>query len=105
MLTKEQIERWKDLISKAVLIESNHPASQVLVFRSFYSLLMKTASSLFSEVERLRKLVDLFSDGWVVERASLYDEEGVEGWIWTSPRGVTHCVIGSWDDGPELPGN
>lgn len=37
------------------------------------------------EAEQLKELVQLFVDGWTVERASLYDEEGIEGWRWTSP--------------------
>jgi hypothetical protein len=41
--------------------------------------------------------------GWTVERKSLYDEEGVEGWCWTSPQGVEHDVIGGWNEPPPLP--
>lgn len=39
--------------------------------------------------------------GWEAEQTSLYDEEGVEGWRWTSPDGRhEYSVIGLWDSGP-----
>jgi hypothetical protein len=40
---------------------------------------------------------------WTVSRASLFDEEGVEGWKWTGPRGQEHCAIGDWREVPPLP--
>lgn len=30
----------------------------------------------------------------------LYDEEGVEGWLWTAPDGREWTAIGSWDEEP-----
>lgn len=39
----------------------------------------------------------LLADGWTVHKVSLYDEEAVEGWCWTSPDGTEVNVIGVWD--------
>jgi hypothetical protein len=36
------------------------------------------------------------------EKASLYDEEGLEGWRWTHPDGRDWTEVGSWDDGPPV---
>jgi hypothetical protein len=52
----------------------------------------------------------LTAKGWTVERASLYDEEGVEGWRWMGPgwpfsaegRDELH-EIGDWHDLPAIP--
>jgi hypothetical protein len=41
--------------------------------------------------------------GWDVDRVSLYDEEGVEGWCWTSPDGNEYYVVGDWNYTPEVP--
>jgi len=41
--------------------------------------------------------------GWSYEKASLYDEEGVEGWRWTSPAGDTFDEIGGWNEAPVVP--
>lgn len=35
--------------------------------------------------------------GWEAEPVSLYDEECVEGWRWTSPTGKEFTCIGSKD--------
>ena len=40
---------------------------------------------------------------WDVEQASLYDEEGVEGWTWTSPDGTEYSEVGSHDEPPPIP--
>lgn len=32
------------------------------------------------------------------EKASLYDEEGVEGWIWNHPDGREWAEIGDWNE-------
>lgn len=38
------------------------------------------------------------ASGWSADTASLYDEEGVEGWRWESPDSVTDfSCIGSWE--------
>jgi len=42
-------------------------------------------------------------NGWDVDKVSLYDEEGVEGWCWTSPDGNEYYVVGDWNDTPEAP--
>ncbi len=41
--------------------------------------------------------------GWEVEPASLFDEEGVEGWTWTSPDGYEESVVREWNETPPLP--
>lgn len=47
---------------------------------------------------------DLFNKGWTVEKASLYDEEGVEGWRWFDENyDERSTVIGSWTEEPPLP--
>lgn len=49
-------------------------------------------------------IYDLFNAGWTVEPASLYDEEGVEGWRWFDPDYNEHStVIGCWHEQPPLP--
>ena len=47
------------------------------------------------------QLTALLLYGWDVAKHSLFDEEGVEGWVWTDHRGDNHIAIGGWD---ELPG-
>lgn len=41
--------------------------------------------------------------GWSVDKVSMYDEEGVEGWRWTDPQGHEYCEAGDWNDLPPLP--
>lgn len=41
--------------------------------------------------------------GWTVNKASLYDEEGVDGWTWHGPNNEEYSEIGSWDELPEMP--
>lgn len=44
--------------------------------------------------------------GWTFERTLLYDEEGIEGFIWEGPNGeeeTSFAVDGTWDSGPEVP--
>jgi hypothetical protein len=41
--------------------------------------------------------------GWTVDKVSLYDEEGVDGWRWTDPRGTEYCCTGDWNELPEFP--
>lgn len=50
-----------------------------------------------------RLYVNALLEGWTVERVSLYDEEGVEGWRWTSPEGYESSEVGSWDELPAIP--
>jgi hypothetical protein len=42
-------------------------------------------------------------NGWEVDQVSLYDEEGVEGWCWTSPDGNEYYEVGDWYSTPEVP--
>lgn len=41
--------------------------------------------------------------GWTVDRVSLFDEEGVDGWRWTEPDGTEHVELGDWNDPPPWP--
>jgi hypothetical protein len=41
--------------------------------------------------------------GWSVERVSMYDEEGVEGWRWTGPNGEEYEEISDHNEVPPLP--
>ena len=41
--------------------------------------------------------------GWEFSAVSLYDEEGVEGWHWESPKGEDFYEMGDWDDPAEIP--
>jgi len=43
--------------------------------------------------------------GWECCHVSLYDEEGVEGWRWTSPKGTERTIIGAWDESPAVDGD
>ncbi len=48
----------------------------------------------------------LSAGGWTVERTSLYDEEGVEGWLWkgwAAGGEYEAAVIGAHDEAPEPP--
>lgn len=40
---------------------------------------------------------------WTVYPVSLYDEEGVEGWRWVSPRNEEWTEIGDWGEPPAIP--
>ncbi len=40
---------------------------------------------------------------WTVRPMALYDEEGVEGWLWTEPSGSEHSEIGDWNELPAWP--
>jgi hypothetical protein len=48
-------------------------------------------------VERAQEL------GWTVETTMLFDEEQVEGWLWTSPEGYETYLVGDWNKTPVLP--
>jgi hypothetical protein len=41
--------------------------------------------------------------GWTVDKVSMYDQEGVEGWQWHHPDDRYVHVIGGWDDLPSVP--
>ena len=56
-----------------------------------------------SAPDRHDQLCALLLHGWAVEKRSLYDEEGVEGWVWVEPNGTEHVEIGSWDELPPWP--
>lgn len=47
---------------------------------------------------------DYFNKDWTAEPASLYDEEGVEGWRWYDEAGKERStVIGAWNETPPPP--
>lgn len=46
---------------------------------------------------------ELLEQGWEVERLSFYDEEGLEGWRWTSPDGEVYWTLGDWSEPPVPP--
>lgn len=50
-----------------------------------------------------KRLLVLFKEGWRAEKTSLFDEEGVEGWLWSHPDGREYSVIGDWQADPEIP--
>jgi hypothetical protein len=58
-------------------------------------------SRLYGEFEHIHNL--RIVSGWSVRKASLYDEEGIEGWLWTSPSGEEFAATGDWDEPPVIP--
>jgi hypothetical protein len=49
-------------------------------------------------------IYDLFNAGWTAHVASLYDEEGVEGWRWEDAEGNERAVeLGPWHETPPMP--
>ncbi len=70
---------------------------------------LDVATGLWQSIERdkadlrtnFNKLVEAL--GWSFEKVSMYDEEGVEGWKWTSPTGQEYHEIGQWDEAPPVP--
>ena len=54
--------------------------------------------------EYFKRVTYLLLDGWDVEAASLYDEDGVEGWKWTHHTNFNEFYeTGLWDELPALP--
>ena len=54
--------------------------------------------------DRYDQLTALLLFGWTVEKRSIYDEEGIEAWIWTEPNGTEHFDISAnWDELPDWP--
>lgn len=61
-------------------------------------------ASIFAEApDRIEQLIALLRYNWTVDKVSLYDEEGVEGWCWTEPNGREHTEIGDWNELPPWP--
>lgn len=50
-----------------------------------------------------KALLVLFKAGWSAEKTSLYDEEGVEGWLWSHSDGREYSVIGDHGGDPVIP--
>lgn len=46
-------------------------------------------------------LARAFAGGWTLDRAMLYDEEGVDGWRLTGPRGAEYSWVGDLADADE----
>jgi hypothetical protein len=40
--------------------------------------------------------------GWSAEPTQIYDEEGVDAWVWTSPNGIEFTVIGDTVGDPKI---
>ena len=63
-----------------------------------------------TEIEKLQKELLYFKRrtalqvaGWEFSAVSLYDEEGVEGWHWESPKGDDFYEMGDWNSPAEIP--
>ncbi len=50
-----------------------------------------------------KRVAYLLLDDWRVSKASLYDEEGIEGWLWDDYRGEEYAEIGDWEELPTMP--
>lgn len=54
--------------------------------------------------DRHDQLTALLLLDWNVERRSIYDEEGIEAWVWTEPNGTEHFDIAAgWQELPDWP--
>lgn len=53
--------------------------------------------------DRHQQMLALTVYDWEVDKVSLYDEEGIEGWTWTEPNGTEHTEMGDWDELPPWP--
>ena len=53
--------------------------------------------------DRHEQLTALILHEWTIEKRSLYDEEGIEGWAWIEPDGTEHVDTGAWDELPPWP--
>lgn len=54
--------------------------------------------------EKLREAVAVAKDCGEPDKISMFDEEGVEGWRWTSSDGRTEWTeIGDWSEEPSHP--
>lgn len=54
--------------------------------------------------DRHQQLTALLLFGWEVNKRSIYDEEGIEAWVWTEPDGTEHFDISAnWDELPDWP--
>jgi hypothetical protein len=40
--------------------------------------------------------------GWSADPTQIYDEEGVDAWVWTSPKGAEFTVIGDTVGEPKI---
>lgn len=58
-----------------------------------------TAARIQERVEELEFMCKFMIEGGSISRASLFDEEGVEGWCFSSRYGEDHHMIGIWDEG------
>lgn len=54
-------------------------------------------------IKKLIEAINVITDCGDPDKVSLYDEEGVEGWRWTSSDGQEWTEIGSWDEVPMHP--
>ena len=67
------------------------------------AFIVRACNSHDAMVEIQQQFIALVIQGWTFEKATLYDEEGVEGWRWTEPNGTEHYEIGDWSELPTWP--
>lgn len=73
--------------------------TEVFLFVDNRLVLMDTG-----ELVDLQVLVWAMANGWTIERIMCYDEEGVEGWRWTTLDGVSeYDVVSPHDEMPDIP--
>ncbi len=49
-----------------------------------------------------KRVAYLLLDDWIISKASLYDEEGIEGWVWERD-GNEYAEMGDWCELPTMP--
>lgn len=70
----------------------------------FHAAAQASKRSMRMKPARAITIYDLFAAGWTAHPASLFDEEGVEGWRWEDAKGNERStVIGNWNELPPLP--
>ncbi len=66
------------------------------------TVVQQCIQNLVDHTEELVLMLWALTHDWSLSKRSLYDEEGIEGWEWSDPRGVSYCCVGSWDGPPEI---
>ncbi len=62
-----------------------------------------SGTNVLTDLLYYKRFTALILDGWEVDTALLYDEEGVEGWRWKDSAGNEYYEIGGHDETPEMP--
>jgi hypothetical protein len=65
--------------------------------------LVAAAPAMKEAIKKLVEAINVITDCGDARKVSLYDEEGVEGWQWTSSNGQEWTEIGGWDNVPLHP--